>query len=86
MRYEIHPSARKHGIADDDMLHAIEHVLAVFDYEDDDRVLHIGPDRAANLLEIITIDFGDDTEMVIHAMAMQSKYEPMLRGLGEPDA
>ncbi len=42
-------SARKHGIADDDILHAIDHSLAVEDLaEDPDRWLVLGPDRAAN--------------------------------------
>ena len=86
MDYEIHPSARKHGIAAEDILHALAHALGVFEYEDDDRVLHLGPDGAANLLEVVTVARDDDTELVIHAMPMQPKYEPLLRGLGEPDA
>ena len=86
MRYEIHPSARKHDVADDEIVHAVEHALGVFDYEDDDRRLYLGPDRAANLLEVVTVMRADNTELVIHAMPMQSTYEPLLRGLGEPDA
>lgn len=36
------------------MLHAVEHALAVEDLgEDPDRWLVIGPDRAANLLELV---------------------------------
>lgn len=85
MRYEIHHTARKHGIADDDILHAIEHVLAVDEYEDDDRVLYLGPNRAANMLEVITLAINDDLELVIHAMPMLPKYRVLLRDLGEPD-
>lgn len=86
MRYEIHHTARKHGIADDDIFHAIEHALAVDEYEDDDRVLYLGPNRAANLLEIITLAIEEEVEIVIHAMPMLPKYRPLLRGFGEPDA
>ena len=86
MRYEIHHTARKHGIDDDDILHAIEHALAVEEYEDDDRVLYLGPNRAANLLEVITLAITQGLELVIHAMPMLPKYRPLLRGLGEPDA
>jgi hypothetical protein len=86
MRYRIHHTARKHGIDDADIRHAIEHALAVEDYEDDDRVLYLGPGRAANLLEVITLAIDDEVELVIHAMQMRPKYRPLLRGLGETDA
>jgi hypothetical protein len=32
---EIHDSARKHGVADDDILHAIDHELAIEDAGED---------------------------------------------------
>jgi len=32
---EIHPSARKHGIADEDIEHAMRHALAIDDQADD---------------------------------------------------
>jgi hypothetical protein len=86
MRYRIHHTARKHGIDDADIRHAIEHVLAVEEYEDADRVLYLGPGRAANMLEIITLAVDEEVELVIHAMPMRPKYRPLLRGLGEPDA
>ncbi|MGP0109274.1 MAG: hypothetical protein ACLPR9_10520 [Acidimicrobiales bacterium] len=44
---EILPSARKHDIADDDMLHAAEHSIAWIELGDDPiRFLLAGPDRA----------------------------------------
>lgn len=85
MRYEIHHTARKHGMDDDDILHAIEHALAINEY-DDDRVLYLGPNRAANLLEVITLAIDEEIEIVIHAMPMLPKYRSLLRGFGEPDA
>src|SRR5215203_489503 len=41
-RVEIHPSARKHGIADDDIEHAMRDPLAIDD-QDDDTSLYRGP-------------------------------------------
>lgn len=85
MERRIHRSARKHGIDDDDIHHAIELSRVVREHEDDDRILYLGPDRATNMLEVITIREDADTELVIHAMVMQKKYQPLLRGLGEQD-
>ena len=53
---EIHASARRHGISDEDILHALAHPLVVEDLGDDpERWLVVGPDRAANLLEIVVL-------------------------------
>ena len=60
---EIHSAARKHGCADSDVQHAVEHQLVVNDLGDDNsphRLLVIGPDRAGNLLEIIVLIFDDE--------------------------
>ena len=76
---EIHPSARRHGIADDDMLHAIDHSMAVDDLgEDPDRWLVIGRDRAANLLEVIVLVTVEGDEMIIHAMPVRGTYYRLL--------
>lgn len=48
--------ARRHGVADLDILHAIDNALACEDAgEDPDRWLIIGPDTAANLLEVVVM-------------------------------
>ena len=78
---EIYESARKHGVADHDILHAIEHALVAGEH-DDAKVLYLGPDRAGNLLEVITVMRVGDSEIAIHAMTMRTKYEPFLRGEG----
>jgi hypothetical protein len=76
---EIHAAARRHGIADDDILHAIEHALAVEDLGDDpDRWLVIGPNRAANPLELVVLITAEGTEMIIHAMPMRPAYRKLL--------
>lgn len=85
MRYEIHHTARKHGIDDDEIRHAIEHALVIARL-DDQRLLHLGPDAAGNMLEIVTLAIDDEVNLVIHTMKMRPKYRTQLRGLGEPDA
>jgi hypothetical protein len=47
---EIHPSARKHGIADEDIEHAVANAMSIDDQEDETR-LYLGPARSADLLE-----------------------------------
>ena len=47
---------------------------------DDDLRLYIGPTRSGALLEVVTIVRDDDSELAIHAMAMRSKYRPLLGG------
>lgn len=76
---EIYSSARKHGINDSD----IEHAMAVGE-QDDGKVLYLGPDSAGNLLEIVTVLREDDTEIVIHAMRMRRNYGPFLRQGSRP--
>ena len=73
---EIHPSARKHGIADEDITHATTHAMAI-DEQDDTR-LYLGPSRSADLLEIVTIVRDDGSELAIHAMKMRAKYQRLL--------
>jgi hypothetical protein len=56
---EIHDSARKHGVAGRDIVHAIDYALAIEDAgEDPDRWLLIGPDTAGNLLEVVVLITG----------------------------
>ena len=74
---EIHPSARKHGIADEDIEHTMRNALAIDDQDDDTR-LYLGPSRTADLLEVVTIVRDDGSELVIHAMKMRPKYWPLL--------
>jgi hypothetical protein len=76
---EVHPSARKHGIADDDIEHATTHAAAIEDQDDDTR-LYLGPSRGAVLLEVVTIVRDDGSELAIHAMKMRAKYQRLLPG------
>ena len=81
MSVEIHKSARKHGVADEDLLHAIDHALAIEDAgEDPDRWLVIGPDRAGNLLEVVVLTTVEASQLAIHAMPMRAKFRRLLDG------
>ena len=84
MAYFIHHTARRHGISDDDIDHAIRFRQLQQEYDDGARILYLGPDRASNMLEVLTIR-EDDDELVIHAMKMQSKYDHLLTEDDEND-
>ena len=61
------------------MLHAVANSLAVEDLgEDPDRWLVIGPDHAANLVEIVVLVTREGTEMIIHAMPLRPIYRRLL--------
>ena len=78
---EFHTSAAKHGVAREDVLHAVSSALVVADMGDDDspsRTLVLGPDRSGNLLEVIVLHFDDGREMVIHVMRMRAQYRALL--------
>lgn len=74
---EIHRSARKHGVDDAAILHALDHAVTVIDLDpesDPPKVLAIGPDPAGNLLEIIWLELADDVNLVIHAMPLRPSF------------
>ena len=65
-------SARKHGLADEDVLHAFNHPVR---YEDlgDGFVMIIGPTRSARLIEPGVVD-TDHGPVIVHAMTARRKY------------
>jgi hypothetical protein len=76
---EVHPSARRHGIGDDDILHAVEFSVVVDDVgEDPDRWPVIGPDCAWNLLEVVVLVTAEGDEVIIHAMPLRAVYRKLL--------
>jgi uncharacterized DUF497 family protein len=76
---EIHPSARKHGVVDEDIRHAIDHALAIEDAgEDPDRWLVIGPDRGGNLLEVVVLFTNEGAQLAIHAMRLRARYRRLI--------
>ena len=79
---DIYQSARKHGITDDDITHAVQQAVVAADVPGPQSAL-LGPDRAGNMLEVVTVVRKNGTEIVIHAMRMRRIYEPLLRETGE---
>lgn len=76
---QVHAAARKHGVADEDILHATDHALAIEDAgEEPDRWLVIGPDRSGNLLEVVVLTTVEKTDLAIHAMPMRAKFRRLL--------
>jgi hypothetical protein len=65
-------------------IHAIEHAMAVGE-QVDGKVLYLGPDRAGNMLEVVSVLRDNETEIVIHAMRMRRSYESFLPDPGDPD-
>jgi hypothetical protein len=66
---EIHPSARKHGISDADIEHAVSHAMSIYD-QDDDLRLYLGAARNTDLIEVATVVHSDLVETAVHAMKM----------------
>ena len=62
----IRPSARKHGVDDEDIRHALRNWISVAD-EDADVVLSLGPDRAARLIEV-GASRDEDASRIVHAL------------------
>ena len=70
---DIEPSARKHGVADDDMLHAFRHHWRAFETDDSDVTMFIGPSLAGEPLEVGVVT-EDDGVAIIHAMPARPKF------------
>jgi hypothetical protein len=76
---EIHGSAHRHDVPEEDMLHAVEDSLVVDDLgEDPDRWLVLGPDSAGNLFEVVVLISTEGDEIIIHAMPMRPKFRRLL--------
>lgn len=79
---EVRPSARKHGLSDDNIRHAIDNAIAAITRpEQPDFTMLIGPDATGRLLEIGVIE-TDDQDYVIHAMNARPKYLTLLDSAG----
>jgi hypothetical protein len=66
-------SAQRHGIDDQDILHALHNAVWIEALEEG-LSMFVGPDRAGNLLEIGVVDFQDGP-IVVHAMEARPKYK-----------
>ncbi len=70
---DIEASARKHGVPDDDMLHALRHHWRAFETDDRAVMMFIGPDQSGAPLEVGVVTDEDGTA-VIHAMTARPKF------------
>jgi hypothetical protein len=64
-------SARRHGVADQDMFHAYRNPVRVFEF--DDLTMLVGADEAGRMLEI-GLATAEGTEFIVHAMPAREKF------------
>ena len=69
--------ARKHGIADPDIWHAVRNSMRRI-LLDDDLTMLIGPATNGALLEIGILDIEGDDPVVIHALPLRPKFHRFL--------
>lgn len=68
----IAPSARKHGVSDEDILHAYSHPVRVFEL-DDGFTMIIGTNQAAIIYEVGAVE-GSTAVVIVHAMRAREKF------------
>ncbi len=66
------PSALKHGVGEEEILHAYRNPIRVWDLGDGFTMM-IGPNAAAIILEVGYID-GDTAAVIVHAMHAREKF------------
>jgi hypothetical protein len=69
---DIDASARKHGVAHEDMFHAVRHHWRAFETNDPTVTMFIGPSLTAEPLEVGVV--SDDGTAIIHAMKARDKF------------
>lgn len=68
----IADSARRHGLADEDILHAFRNPVRAEDL-DDGLAMLTGPARDGVLLEVGVVE-GGDGPVIVHAMKARPRY------------
>ena len=71
----IAQTARKHGITDDDMLHAVRNPIAQWQL-DEDFTMRVGPAQYGDLLEVGILGIDTDDPVIVHAMGARPRYLP----------
>ena len=85
LRYDhVHltESALKHGVSEEDIRHAQNQAIKVFEYFDDldrRRILMIGPDLSGNLLELLMAINTDSSLKIFHAMRLRTKFDGLVK-------
>ena len=73
-------SARKHGIADIEMLEVIADPYVVLQIrEEPEKLLFLGFDSKARAIEVITDTGADKQIFVIHASKLTKQYEKLFK-------
>lgn len=77
---EVHRSARKHGLGDEDIQQAGTYYVIAYTIEEDElaRELRLGFDTTGRLLEVVVLLLDDGREMAIHAMKARPQYFDLL--------
>jgi hypothetical protein len=68
----IAPSALKHGLSEEEILHAYRNPIRIWDLGDGFTMM-MGPNAAAIILEVGYID-GDTAVVIVHAMHAREKF------------
>lgn len=77
---QISESARKHGVGEEDIVHAWENAIRYveYEYDGDERLLVIGSDRHGRILELVAVP-ADEPTRIIHADRLRPKFYEFLR-------
>lgn len=81
----VHKSALKHGCTIEGISHAIDMAMywdVLDENNDPPKLLIIGPDGAANLLELIGGELADDVLLIWHAKRCSAEYLILLPTMG----
>jgi hypothetical protein len=68
----IAPSALKHGLGEEEILHAYRNPVRIWDLGDGFTMI-LGPNAAAIFLEVGYVD-GDSAVVIVHAMPAREKF------------
>lgn len=69
--------ARKHGVAESDIRHAMRNAIRRIAM-DEDLTMLIGPAASSAMLEVGVLDFDGDDPVVVHAMPLRPKFYSFL--------
>lgn len=69
----IGPTARRHGVSYEDMLHACRQPIRIWDVGEGMR-MYIGPDLSSRFLEVGVVTGDDGIPVIVHAMAARAKF------------
>ena len=78
----ITASAGKHGVNNDDILHAIDNAI-IDTYEippdfDPPRFLIVGPNQSGALLELVGVETDEGDDLIFHAMSLRPVFNHLL--------